>query len=353
VGGTDPADRNLISGNDFAGVTIVNASTTSNWVEGNFIGTDDTGDLPLPNAGPGVRIFNVAGITVGGGAPGAGNRIAFNGGAGIRVDATAGSANALLGNSIEANAGLGLDLGGDGVTSNDPPASLDGDGGPNGLQNFPVLAAASVEDGTTTVEGTLDSAASTIYRVEFFASPDCDSSGYGEGADFLGWMSVATEASGQGDFVFDAPFDVPLGQALTATTTDPAGSTSELSACVVVPEPPASIAGIVALAALVAIRLARRDGRRGPGSRATRSAGSRGDDPGTCGGPESEVRAFPDPSARVLVREAFDRLAGARLTRLHLSSRRIHLSTRLTKSQELIARVNHATGLSRPDVPDR
>jgi hypothetical protein len=134
VGGTDPADRNLISGNDFAGVTIVNASTTSNWVEGNFIGTDDTGDLPLPNAGPGVRIFNVAGITVGGGAPGAGNRIAFNGGAGIRVDATAGSANALLGNSIEANAGLGLDLGGDGVTSNDPPASLDGDGGPNGLQ---------------------------------------------------------------------------------------------------------------------------------------------------------------------------------------------------------------------------
>jgi hypothetical protein len=97
-----------------------------------------------------------------------------------------------------------------------------------------VLATASVEDGTTTVEGTLDSAASTIYRVEFFASPDCDSSGYGEGADFLGWMSVATEASGQGDFVFDAPFDVPLGQAVTATTTDPAGSTSELSACVVV-----------------------------------------------------------------------------------------------------------------------
>lgn len=260
VGGTDPADRNLISGNDFAGVAILDAATTSNRVEGNFIGTDDTGDLPVPNAGAGVRLLNVAGNTVGGTAPGAGNIIAFNATDGIQVAANGGPANPLLGNSIDANGDLGIDLGSDGVTPNDPPASLDGDDGPNDLQNFPVLARAFVEDGATVVEGILDSAASTIYRVELFASPACDSSGYGEGALFLGWMSVATDPNGHRDFVFDAPFDVPLGQAITATTTDPAGSTSELAACVVVPEPPPSIAGIVAITALVAIRLARRDG---------------------------------------------------------------------------------------------
>src|SRR5262249_1482087 len=77
-------------------------------------------------------------------APGVGNVIAFNGGAGVVVGTDtahgflatqAGTGNAVLGNSIFANAGLGIDLGNaDGVTPNDPG---DADTGPNNFQNFP------------------------------------------------------------------------------------------------------------------------------------------------------------------------------------------------------------------------
>ena len=49
--------------------------------------------------------------------------------------------DSILGNSIYANTGLGIDLGNDGVTTNhDPEPTV----GPNLLQNYPVLTSASV-----------------------------------------------------------------------------------------------------------------------------------------------------------------------------------------------------------------
>src|SRR5262249_52549596 len=80
IGGTNPADRNLISGNNVSGISVVGPNVSGNVIQGNFIGTDDTGANPLGNSGAGIRIMNAAGTTIGGTAPGAGNTIAFNSG---------------------------------------------------------------------------------------------------------------------------------------------------------------------------------------------------------------------------------------------------------------------------------
>src|SRR5262249_24105084 len=70
TGGAAPADRNLISGNNFGGIAILDASATGNVIQGNFIGTDDTGTKALGKTGPGVRVFNGTNNTIGGTAPG-------------------------------------------------------------------------------------------------------------------------------------------------------------------------------------------------------------------------------------------------------------------------------------------
>ena len=90
--------------------------------------------------------------------------------------------NRLLINSIHDNLALGIDLGGEGVTANDPG---DGDPGPNNLQNYPLLTGAT----TTAIEGTLDSVGRRTYRIELFANAACDPSGNGEGATYLGELT--------------------------------------------------------------------------------------------------------------------------------------------------------------------
>ena len=159
----------------------------------------------------------------------AGNTIAFNDGAGIEVtDQPSSTGNRLLINSIHDNGTLGIDLGGDGVTGNDPG---DGDSGPNNLQNFPVLTAAS----TTAIAGTLDSAAGSTYTIGFYASPSCDTSGNGEGATFLG----AVDGRVPGAFSFNPAGAVSVDDVITATAmNENTGDTSEFSACRTAESPP-------------------------------------------------------------------------------------------------------------------
>ena len=94
-----------------------------------------------------------------------GNTIAFNGGDG--VFSSVGCCNQIKSNSIFSNGGLGIDLGPDGVTPNDPG---DADSGPNDLQNFPVPSSATSSDNGTTIQGTLDSTPSTQFELEFFSA---------------------------------------------------------------------------------------------------------------------------------------------------------------------------------------
>lgn len=228
IGGTNPGSGNVISGNTGVGVSIDEG--TNEVVQGNLIGTDKSGIAALPNGYAGVLLGGNAGPTtgdtIGGTIAGSGNVIAFNTAGVVVAQATGG---AILGNSIFGNAsnpnsgstGLGIDLGNDRATPNTPGGPHVG---PNNLQNFPVITAVTVAGGNTTVSGTLNSAPTTAFRLEFFANPAADPSGFGQGKIFLGALpSVTTDAQGNASFGFNAPDDL-TAQFLAANATDPAGT---------------------------------------------------------------------------------------------------------------------------------
>jgi parallel beta-helix repeat protein len=227
IGGNTPGARNLISGN--LGNGIRDASFVPTIVQGNYIGTDVTGTLPLGNANHGVLAAASTAQVGDAATPGSGNLIAFNTKDGISVTGSEG--NSFSRNSIFSNGGLGIDLGDDGVTPNDPG---DADTGPDGLQNFPVLNMASSSASNTTIGGTFNSKASTTYRIEFFSNVACDPSGSGEGQSFIGAIDLTTDGSGNQTINTVLPVVVPVGQFVTATVTEPSDGTSEFSPCVAV-----------------------------------------------------------------------------------------------------------------------
>ena len=227
IGGTASGAGNIISDNGGVGV-IVTSSAAGNMIEGNYIGTDVTGTIDLGNTSRGVQIGpGTSGNSIGGADVDAANTIAFNGDYGVGLAASASSGNAISGNLIYSNTGLGIDLESDGVTPND---AGDGDSGPNNLQNFPVLASAT--SGSTNIEGSLNSTANTEFRVEFFSNTVCDVSGHGEGETYLGSTTETTNGSGDVSFSISFTTTVPVGDFITATATDPDGNTSEFSECI-------------------------------------------------------------------------------------------------------------------------
>jgi len=293
IGGTVAGARNLVSGNLSTGILLSGSGANGNQIQGNYIGTDLTGQNALPNALEGINcngvvsnIFggstpgagnlicgnitrglwlqnsswntiagNSIGIAVGGVSPlgnqtigidcgvgstnnviggsvAAGNRIGFNGGAGVwvRSGSTNAVGNDITYNSIFSNGGLGIDLGSAGVTTNDP---CDLDSGGNMLQNFPVLTQV-VHDSGIAILGSLNSSANSSFLIQFFASPACDASGHGQGRTYLGDLAVNTDASCNAGFMTTLPVSVPEGFVVTATATDSANNTSEFSACVTV-----------------------------------------------------------------------------------------------------------------------
>ena len=219
IGGLSAGSGNVISGNTTTGVDLLAGGGSV--LEGNFIGTDASGTIPLGNGQHGLAIELDASKTVV-----HNNRIAFNGLAGILVNdnpfGTTTASNQFSQNSIFDNGGPGIDLGNDGVTDND---SADADTGPNGLQNFPVLTEVTASGAA----GKLESIPATNFRLEFFANADCHSSGFGPGRTYLGFVNVTTD--GAGVATFNASLTVPAGQRVTATAMDPDGNTSEFSLC--------------------------------------------------------------------------------------------------------------------------
>jgi hypothetical protein len=228
IGSPTPAGMNVISGNGQNGVEV--QSGTGFALYGNLIGTDATGSAPLPNGGSGIVVSGTgtAGLVD------QGNVIAFNAVSGIQVLGTA--TVDILARSIHSNGALGIDLNGDGPTPNDPG---DGDSGPNGLQNYPVLTTAWVGPATVRIQGALNSLASVLFLLQFYASPACDGSGFGEGETFLGTAKLMTDGTGNAAIDVTLPVPVALGSAITATANGPSG-TSEFSACVTAAPAPLS-----------------------------------------------------------------------------------------------------------------
>ncbi|HEY6563379.1 MAG TPA: hypothetical protein VIY86_02685, partial [Pirellulaceae bacterium] len=227
---SDVDEANVLSGNLEGGVFI---DSSANLVAGNWIGTNIGGTVPLGN-GIGVNIQGGSQNLIGGSTLSAGNVIAFNTIGGVLV--SGGTENAVLGNSVFDNTGLGLNL----ADANDPISGVtpndagDGDAGSNNLQNYGVLSSATLDSGVTTVTGTLDSTPNATHSLEFFDNSDCDVTGHGEGRTPLGRYTVLTDANGHVDFQVPLFGSLAIGQFVTSTVTDSQGSTSEFSACVAV-----------------------------------------------------------------------------------------------------------------------
>ncbi|MCX7640780.1 MAG: right-handed parallel beta-helix repeat-containing protein [Pyrinomonadaceae bacterium] len=232
--------NNLISGNE-VGIEINEGN--NNTIQANLIGTQANGTSPLGNSEAGIYIHQPTstGNLVGGTLSGQGNVIMFNGNGtlipgrfgegGIIIFAGA-TGNRVYRNSINNNAGLGIDLGSlnaNGVTANDPLDVDSGDG--NNYQNFPQLTSAISSGSLTVIQGLLLSTPNRSFRIEFFSVPTADPSGNGEGAVFLGATNVTTNAAGAATINFNASVGVTVGHFVTATATDlTTGDTSEFSA---------------------------------------------------------------------------------------------------------------------------
>jgi hypothetical protein len=282
IGSAALAGRNVISGNGASGILIASSGATGNLIQSNFIGTDAAGrgvpanivnseiERPtvttLTNGVDGIRIESASDNIIGGADAGAGNRIAFlppidggggpvagsSGGAGVSVvsNVSAATGNLIAQNSIfvpvinvtvsgsafvpVVEPGVGIDLGGDGVTSND---ALDTDeGGPNRLQNFPEITSVSSAGGTTTIKGAFNGAPDSTFTLEFFASRASTVADTREGQTFLTAVEVTTDENGDAFFTV-ATAAPPNSQFITATATDAENNTSEFSSPVQEPPP--------------------------------------------------------------------------------------------------------------------
>lgn len=297
IGGTALNAGNLISANTVRGIYMVGSGTTGNLVQGNKIGTDATGYLPLGNIWEGIYLQGASSNTIGGAITGAGNLVAANTSWGIHlassspwnviqgnkigtaidgisplsqnfhgIDCEAGSCNtriggdglaanriayaagiyagvrirdgstnnAILSNAIFSNGSLGIDLGAYNVT---PIIPCGTNAGANFLQNYPVISQAFSGNGTG-IRGTLNSKTNRSYVIQFFANSACGPNGNGQGQVYLGQKSVSTTNSCTVGFVANFALEVPIGYVITSTATDSANNTSEFSACVPVSRVP-------------------------------------------------------------------------------------------------------------------
>jgi hypothetical protein len=241
IGGTAAGVGNLISGNatavqvggfNYCMGAVSSVPSAGVLIQGNWIGVASVDLIVEPNgyyALPNGSSITIAGsnnvITH--------NLIKFND-SGVIV--MSGTGNQISQNAISLNRGLGIDLGGDGVTPND---TNDVDSGPNNLQNFPLITSASItavySHGIVSgyfakVGGTLQSTPNSTFRIELFANFVAGPLGYGEGRLYYGAANVSTDANGNASFSITSQENGNPGyRAFSVTATDSSGNTSEFS----------------------------------------------------------------------------------------------------------------------------
>jgi hypothetical protein len=213
-------DDDVISGNTIA-ANRIGFTVVPGW----------TGLGRMPNVGDGIAVF-AHNVIIGGDLPGDGNSIGTNGRNGILLgEGTTFSIvhGNFIGTDPAGSGGLGNAL--DGVAIRDASSNAIGSSDPA----VPPNVITSNRRGVYVVgDNAIDNPIlGNWFRIEVFAGPACDPSGFGEGATLLSATVVRDVA---GVVVFDAPVPVPSGTAITTTAT-PVGAyegTSEFSRCVVV-----------------------------------------------------------------------------------------------------------------------
>jgi streptogramin lyase len=305
IGGTTGAARNVISGNTSGdGFGVVIGTTSNNFVEGNYIGTDASGTYALGNgigvwlkgsfnntisgnviaashgrAGIGLEGFdsgpnpikgnviqgnfigtdatgqhstdpngfslggNFSGVEVngasgsypgtngnyiGGTAPGQGNIISGNNGPGIWFNGNC-TSDLAQGNSISGNVGAGVEMDGNGIKGisilsnsihDNAGLGIHLASGANDNQTAPVLTGLSGTAASPAISGNLTSVANTTFRIEFFANPLPGNLANTEGQTLLGSVYVTTNASGKATFTASGLAAIPVtANYLTATAT--------------------------------------------------------------------------------------------------------------------------------------
>ena len=249
---------------------ILDFNHTTNFIQGNFIGTDVTGTQAVGNGQHGISMTGSNSFTTGNNAIN-GNVISANGGAAVYIhamDDQSENSNMVQSNFVgtditgsnalgNSGGGIVIDhahntvIGGTGSSAGNVIAhngsagghpgvsvlagtsnlilgnsifangclgiDLDNDGvtvndpgdsdtGANNLQNFPVITAVNASGGMTTVSGRLNSSPNTMYRIEVFANDTIDATGYGEGQSLIGAGDFTTDASGNVSFSVSNPF---------------------------------------------------------------------------------------------------------------------------------------------------
>jgi|GEM_PF-1146349 len=208
IGTAETGGGNVITGN---GIGVYAAGNTT--IQGNLIGPRVDGN---PSAGNGIGILaEGSGITIGGVDSGEGNVIAFN-----LTGTSVYDQSSILSNLFYDNASMDIDLGGDGQTPND---FGDRDSGANNLQNFPVITSIGRNPGETIVSGGLNSVGATTFTLQFFANDGASV----PGQRLLGIRTVTTNTAGDASFQFVFSTETSPNEFITATATDPNGNTSE------------------------------------------------------------------------------------------------------------------------------
>jgi hypothetical protein len=282
VGGTSPAQRNVVSGNAIVGIVV---TADGSLIAGNYIGTDATGTRAVPNpagiqfggshttsllggTAPGAanlisgNLFGIGlgaspnglfssfaeGVTVqgnlvglaangvdalgnnqgivisgshnlvGGSTASEGNVVAFNELNGVVV--REGTGNSILSNSIYANNPFNILLDPSGRAV--PNDIGDSDFGPNNRQNFPTIESVTIANNSASIKGNLNSTSNTQFTIQLFSESQSltDSK-----QTYLGSTNVTTDGNGDASFTTVVPVPSPDVR-INATATSAAGDTS-------------------------------------------------------------------------------------------------------------------------------
>ena len=215
VGGNNAQSGNVIAGNAW-GVVIRGAYATGNRVQGNRIGVDTAGDS-LPNGSHGVFIYDRASENlVGGTEPGMGNTIAYNSGDGVRVENAIGEYRQRAeSNSIRANS----------IHSNSGKG-IDNVAGGNNELTPPTVSGAAPASGTACPGCTVDVFSDDADEGRtYHGSTVADASGHWTLAGAVAGPNVtATATSRCGTSEFSAPFPISSGSATPSATASPTPS---------------------------------------------------------------------------------------------------------------------------------